>query len=71
MKSNPCLQCQLGNQDKNNQMCMYCHKRLDYVSHLERELSFAMTNTGERPPSHPLSTFSKRLYLLSAASGTE
>jgi hypothetical protein len=69
MKSNPCLQCQLGNQDKNNQMCMSCHKRIDYVNHLDRELNFVMTNTGERSQSPPVSTLPKRSYLLSAASG--
>jgi hypothetical protein len=70
MKSNPCRQCELKNQDKNNQICMYCDKRLDYVSHLERELNFAMTNTEQRPASPRLPTFSQRSYVLSAVSGT-
>lgn len=68
MKSNPCLQCQLKNQDKNNQICMHCNKRLDYVSHIEKELSFAMTNTEQRPPSARMPALSKRGYLMSVAS---
>jgi hypothetical protein len=68
MKSNPCLQCQLKNQDKNNQMCMYCNKRLDYVRYIEKELSFAMTHNEQRPPSARLPTLSKRVYLISVVS---
>jgi hypothetical protein len=68
MKSNPCLLCQLKDQDKNNQMCMHCIKRLEYVSHLERELNFAMTNTETKTPSPHLPTLSKRAYLFSVVS---
>ena len=64
MKSNPCRQCELKNQDKNNQICMNCDKRLEYVSHLERGLSYAITNTEQRPASPRLSTISKRSYVL-------
>ena len=70
MKSNPCRQCELENQDKNNQICMRCDKRLDYVSHLERELSFGMTNTEQRPASPHLPTISKSSYVLFAVAGT-
>ena len=69
MKSNPCRRCELKNQDKNNQICMHCDKRLGYVNHLERELNFAMTNTEERSLSPRLPTFSIRSYVLSAISG--
>ena len=68
MKSNPCLLCQLKDQDKNNQMCMHCIKRLEYVSHLERELNFAMTNTETKTLSPRLPTLSKRAYLFSVVS---
>jgi len=68
MKPNPCLQCQLINQDKNNQLCMYCHKRLDYVRHPEKELNFSMTNPAEKPASSRLPTSSGRVHLLSAVS---
>ncbi len=68
MKSNPCLLCQLKDQDKNNQMCMHCIKRLEYVSHLERELNFAMTNTETKTLSPHLPTLSKRAYLFSVVS---
>jgi hypothetical protein len=70
MKSNPCRQCELKNQDKNNQICIYCDRRLDYVSYLEMELNFAMTNTEQRLASPRLPTFSKRSYVLSPTSGT-
>jgi hypothetical protein len=60
--------CALKNQDKNNQMCMYCDKRLDYVKYLEKELSFAMTNTNARRHSPGVSALSKRVCLLRAAS---
>jgi hypothetical protein len=70
MISNPCRQCELKNQDKNNQMCMHCDERLDYVSHLEGELSFGMTNNDQRPASSHLPTISKRSHVLSAVSGT-
>lgn len=68
MKTNPCLQCQLKNQDKNNSMCMQCNKRLEYVSYLERELNFAKTNSEQRPPSPRLPTLSRSVHLLSATS---
>ena len=70
MKSNPCRQCELKNQDKNNQICMNCDKRLEYVSHLERGLSYEITNTEQRPASPRLPTISKRSYVLSPVSGT-
>jgi hypothetical protein len=70
MKSNPCRQCELENQDKNNQICMYCDKRLNYVSHLERELNFAMTNTEQKLSSSRLPTFSKSSHVLFAVSST-
>ena len=66
MKSNPCLRCQFKDQDKNNQMCMHGVKRLEYVYYLERELSFAMTNTETKTPEPPrFPTLSKRSYLFS------
>jgi hypothetical protein len=68
MKSNPCRRCELENQDKNNQICMCCDKRLDYVRHLERELNFGMTNSEQRPASPQLPTISKRSYVLSSVS---
>jgi hypothetical protein len=60
--------CALKNQDKNNQMCMHCDKRLDYVKYLEKELSFAMTNTDVRRPSPGISALSRRVCLLRPAS---
>ncbi len=68
MKSNPCQLCQLKDKDKNNKMCRHCAKRLDYVSHLEKELSFAMTNTDTKLPLPRLPTLSKRAYLFSMTS---
>ena len=68
MKSNPCLLCQLIDQDKNNQMCKHCAKRLEYLRHLEKELSYAMTNTETKLPSPRLPTRSKRAYLFSITS---
>ncbi|MGD8263247.1 MAG: hypothetical protein PVG70_05570 [Desulfobacterales bacterium] len=63
MKSNPCRQCQLKNKDKNNQMCMYCEKRLAYINHLELVSNFGITNTEERPPTPRLPTLSGMAYL--------
>ena len=67
-QKNPCLLCQLRDQDKNNRMCMHCVKRLEYVNYLERELSFAMTNTETKLQSPRLPTLSKRAYLSSITS---
>jgi hypothetical protein len=66
MKSNPCLQCQLKSQDKNNPLCLHCHKRLDYVCHLERALNFAQVNPEEKPASPRLPTSSAGIHLLAA-----
>ncbi len=68
MRSNPCLQCQLKNQDKNNQICLHCAKRLEYVSYIERELSFAMTNTETKPLSLRLPTLLKGAHLFGVIS---
>jgi hypothetical protein len=69
MKSNPCRLCQLKDQDKNNQICMHCVKRLDYVSFIERELSFGMTNAETKTPATPgFPMRSKRSYLFSVIS---
>ena len=68
MKSNPCLICQLKDQDKNNQICRHCAKRLEYVSQLEKELSFAMTNTDTKLPSPRVPTLTKRAYPFSITS---
>jgi hypothetical protein len=62
MKSNPCRQCELKSQDKNNQICMYCNERLDYVRYLEGELNFSMTNTEQRLPSPRLPTAPNSSY---------
>jgi hypothetical protein len=69
MKSNPCLLCQLKDQDKNNPMCMHCVNRLEYVNYLERELSFGMTHTETKTPAPPrLPALSIRSYLFSVIS---
>jgi hypothetical protein len=69
MDSNPCLLCQLKDQDKNNQMCLRCAKRLEYVNDLERVLNFSMTNTETKTIAPPrLPTLSKRSYLFSVVS---
>jgi hypothetical protein len=68
MKSNPCLLCQLKDQDKNNQICTHCVKRIEYVSNLEKELSFAMTNSESKPQSSRLPLLSKRAYSFSVVS---
>lgn len=62
MNSNPCLECHLKSQDKNNRICMYCDKRFDYVSHLESELSYARIYTADKLPSHGVLRFSKTAY---------
>lgn len=38
---NPCRQCCLGNQDKNNSQCRACEKRMAYVRQLACELEFS------------------------------
>ena len=68
MRSNPCMLCALKSQDRNNQMCMQCDKRLDYVKYLEKELSYARTNTDVRRPSLGISALSKRVCMIRAAS---
>jgi hypothetical protein len=70
MQPNPCLRCQLKNQDKNNPKCTSCDKRIGYLSHLEKELSFAMTNTDQRLSSPRLPAFASRTHLLSAITDT-
>ncbi|MGD8666668.1 MAG: hypothetical protein PVI38_13835 [Desulfobacterales bacterium] len=68
MKSNPCLRCQFKDQDKNNKMCTHCIQRLEYVSHLERELNFAMTNAETKPVKPRLPTYSNRAQIFGAVS---
>lgn len=48
MKHNPCLDCRLRDEDKNNNRCLECQKRVDYVHQLELKLNFSRsyTNTG-------------------------
>jgi hypothetical protein len=68
MRPNPCRQCHLKNQDKNNQICVCCDKRLAYINHIDRALNFAVTNTGEKFPTHRLPTLSRRTYFMSVMS---
>ena len=35
MPINPCRECQMMDQDKNNAVCMKCEKRVRYVASLE------------------------------------
>jgi hypothetical protein len=51
------------NQDKNNQMCMYCEKRLAYIQHIDSALNFTLTNTEEKMPTHKLPTLSRNSLL--------
>ncbi|MGD2023248.1 MAG: hypothetical protein PVI18_08725 [Desulfobacterales bacterium] len=68
MRRNPCRQCYLKNQDKNNHMCTYCDKRLAYINHIDRALNFTITNTEEKVPTHRLPTLSRRTYFMSVIS---
>jgi hypothetical protein len=61
-QKNPCRLCQLKDQDKNNRICMHCVKRLEYVSAIERELSFGMTNAETKPVTPRLPAYSYRAY---------
>jgi hypothetical protein len=40
MNSNPCLCCEMIDEDKNNATCIRCEKRITYVAHLERTLVY-------------------------------
>jgi len=40
MNTNPCLCCEMIDEDKNNAICIRCDKRIKYVAHLERSLVY-------------------------------
>lgn len=40
MKTNPCHTCFLKHQDKNNDICLNCPKRLQYIKEIEQTLGF-------------------------------
>lgn len=39
--TNPCLQCQRLEKDKNNSQCRTCEKRIAYLRELARDLEFS------------------------------
>ena len=45
MNNNPCLVCQMLNEDKNNSFCVNCEKRINYVQQLEEQLNYSMSYT--------------------------
>jgi len=47
MNSNPCLRCFLRNEDKNNDTCKKCSKRVNYVRGLDEALGFSASYAPE------------------------
>ena len=47
MNTNPCLCCEMINEDKNNATCMRCDRRIRYVENLERTLSYCPSASEE------------------------
>jgi hypothetical protein len=41
MNANPCLDCSMKDQDKNNERCLHCKKRVQYVEELAIQLNFS------------------------------
>ena len=47
MPINPCRECLMVDQDKNNVVCLKCEKRVRYVSRLEASMSCPCSNAEE------------------------
>jgi hypothetical protein len=47
MDTNPCLCCEMINEDKNNDTCTRCDRRVRYVEKLERTLRCCPSNSEE------------------------
>jgi hypothetical protein len=47
MKSTPCLECPMKNEDKNNSVCLNCDKRIRYVRYLQRSLNYCAAYDAE------------------------
>lgn len=43
METNPCHTCFLKKQDKNNEICLHCSKRLNYIQQIEKSLGFTVS----------------------------
>lgn len=61
MPINPCRQCQMLDQDKNNAVCLKCDKRLRYVASLETLMSYPVS-TSEEIAFCPLNGQTGRLF---------
>jgi hypothetical protein len=67
MKSHPCLNCPDGDKDKNNQTCMQCEKRVQYVADLDKALHFSLCYTALDNAALSRSSCTRISRLLSAA----
>ncbi|MFZ0611067.1 MAG: hypothetical protein WAM73_02400 [Desulfobacterales bacterium] len=47
MPINPCRECQMMDQDKNNAVCFKCEKRIRYVASLEVFMSYPVSISEE------------------------
>ena len=53
MPINPCRECQMMDQDKNNAVCLKCEKRFRYVANLEAAMSCPASSAEEAAFSPP------------------
>ena len=44
MPINPCRECKMMDQDKNNVVCLKCEKRVRYVVRIEAAMSYPFSN---------------------------
>jgi hypothetical protein len=44
MPINPCRECKMMDQDKNNAVCLKCEKRIRYVAGLEAAMGYPFSN---------------------------
>ena len=65
MPINPCRECQMMEQDKNNAVCLKCEKRVLYVVSLEVSMRYPFSNAEEAAFS-PLRGLTPELFLLHA-----
>ncbi|MFZ0134024.1 MAG: hypothetical protein WAK95_15905 [Desulfobacterales bacterium] len=61
MPINPCRECQMMDQDKNNAICRKCDKRFRYVVSLEAFMSYPVS-TSEEIAFCPLHGLTGRLF---------
>jgi hypothetical protein len=61
MPINPCRECKMMDQDKNNVVCLKCEKRVRYVASLGAAMSYPFSNA-EKVAFLPLTGLNRSLF---------